>query len=119
MRIVSTDTVTPYTWGAACSAWPLADMETLSVKEEHMPPGTAERGHRHARARQFFYILQGEAALETGEARHLLHASEGLEIAPGIPHRILNTSAADLRFLVISTPSTAGDRIETETDTES
>lgn len=79
-----------------------------------MPPGTAERGHLHRRSRQFFYILGGEATLETGDTRHLLHASEGLEIPPGVPHRILNASAVDLRFLVISTPSTAGDRIETE-----
>jgi mannose-6-phosphate isomerase-like protein (cupin superfamily) len=114
MHIVSTDTVTAYTWGAGCKAWALADTEVLSVKEESMPPGTAERDHRHQRARQFFYILRGEATLEAGEAARTLYAGEGIEIAPGIPHRICNVSTEGLRFLVISAPSTAGDRIETE-----
>jgi len=40
-----------------------------------------------------------------------LHACEGLSIYAGLPHRIRNASAADVRFLVISQPSTKhGDR---------
>lgn len=40
-----------------------------------------------------------------------LKEQEGLEIRPGLPHRIANESETDLEFILCSQPSTAGDRI--------
>lgn len=99
-----------YIWGSGCDGWILAPGPDLSVIEERMPPGTVETRHVHARARQFFYVLSGTLvmALETGTVA--LQAMEGLEVAPGTPHQARNDSDADVRFLVISGPSTRGDR---------
>jgi len=105
-------TVRGYTWGTGCRAWPLVETDTLSVKEEEMPPGTAETPHLHRRSRQFFYILEGTAFFETKEETAEVRAGEGMEIAPGMRHRIQNRSAETLRFLVISEPPASADRIE-------
>jgi len=43
-----------YTWGAGCDGWNLLAGEALSVKQERMPPATAEQWHYHANAQQFF-----------------------------------------------------------------
>jgi len=75
-----------------------------------MPPGTAEQRHLHERARQFFYVLEGELTLEVDQRAFLVAAGEGLEIEPGQLHQALNWSAADVRFLVISHPPSHGDR---------
>ena len=75
-----------------------------------MPPGTAEVRHRHARARQFFYVLAGQLDVEVEGTGHRLAAGVGLEIAPGAAHQVGNRSAGDAVFLVISQPPSHGDR---------
>ena len=69
-----------------------------------MPSGTSEARPVHERARQFFFVLEGEAVLEIDGLEHLLAARHGLEVAPGTAHQIFNRAATDLNFLVISLP---------------
>jgi mannose-6-phosphate isomerase-like protein (cupin superfamily) len=116
-----------YIWGEHCDGWNLVDHSDLSVKMERMPPHTAEQNHFHQHARQFFFILKGNAViflasedpenLLAGEKQEMpdfqrieLKEQEGLEIRPGLPHRIANESEKDLEFILCSQPSTAGDR---------
>ncbi len=99
-----------YTWGQACDGWHLLKGDDLSVIEERMPPGTEELRHRHARSRQFFYVLAGEAELELEGREHRLGAGQGLHVPPGQAHQMRNRSAADVRFLVVSAPRSHGDR---------
>ena len=77
-----------------------------------MPPGTSEVRHYHQRARQFFFVLAGEATLEVDGVGHPLRPREGLEVAPGALHTMQNRGAEPLEFLVISAPTTRGDRVE-------
>ena len=100
-----------YLWGDGCDGWNLVDRPDLSVKQERMPPHTAEVEHYHQKARQFFYILTGTATFETTEGRVEVAAGQGLEIEPGLKHRIKNESAEALVFILCSQPSTANDRI--------
>jgi mannose-6-phosphate isomerase-like protein (cupin superfamily) len=105
-------TTTPEPWGAGCLAWRLLPGADLAVAEEVMPPGTSEVRHRHARARQFFYVLEGELAMETADGTTRLAAGEGLEMPPGVAHCARNLSSGPVRLLVISAPTTQGDREE-------
>jgi mannose-6-phosphate isomerase-like protein (cupin superfamily) len=101
-----------YMWGDGCDGWNFVDRPELSVKQERMPPNTAEADHYHRVARQFFFILQGTAVFETAEGRFEVAANQGLEIEPGLKHRIKNESETDLVFILCSQPTTAGDRVE-------
>jgi len=101
-----------YKWGGSCEGWRLADTAALSVIEERVPPGGEEVRHFHRIARQFFYVLEGEATLEVEGVMHKVVGGSGIEIAPGQRHKFLNKSERDVCFLVISTPSTKGDREE-------
>jgi len=100
-----------YLWGAQCDGWNLVDNPELSVKMERMPPHTSEQEHFHQVARQFFFILKGIATFHTEEGRVEVQAQEGLEIRPGLRHRIANEGEDDLEFILCSQPSTSGDRI--------
>lgn len=108
----SAATAEHYTWGEGCDGWFLVRTPELHVIEERMPPGTAERAHHHGRARQFFYVLEGELTMVLGGAEVLLCAGEGLEIAPGKVHQAVNRSSAAVRFLVTSQPPSHSDRID-------
>ena len=108
--IVDTSNAEHYRWGGACDGWHLLRSEDLSVIEERMPPGTAEHRHFHFRARQFFYVLEGELTIEVDGNLQSMKPHQGLEILPGQPHQALNQSGGEVRFLVISQPPSHGDR---------
>jgi mannose-6-phosphate isomerase-like protein (cupin superfamily) len=109
--MISKDTAEYYSWGEGCDGWHLVKQPELSVIHERMPPGTAEVRHFHERSRQFSFVLAGVATLEVAGAREQLHARQGVEVAPGVPHQIFNESEAEVEFLVISHPTTRGDRV--------
>ncbi|HUB18982.1 MAG TPA: cupin domain-containing protein [Acidobacteriaceae bacterium] len=108
---VSTETAEHYTWGEVCDGWHLARSEGLSAIEERMPPGAKEQRHFHTKARQFFYVLEGELTMEIEGRLHALGERQGLEIAPGEKHQARNESSGDVRFLVMSAPPAQGDRV--------
>ena len=112
--MISKDTAEHYTWGQGCDGWRLVDQTGLSVIHERMPPGTAEQRHLHQQARQFFFILSGSAVMELAGTVHTLLPQQGIEIPPGTPHQIRNESDSDVEFLVISQPTTRGDRLPFE-----
>jgi mannose-6-phosphate isomerase-like protein (cupin superfamily) len=110
--VISVKNAEHYTWGAGCDGWHLVKSDELSIIQERMPPGTAEIKHYHQRARQFFFILSGEATLELDGETRVLREREGIEVPPGAPHQMRNQSNVDLLFTVTSTPKSHGDRVE-------
>ncbi|HBU78826.1 MAG TPA: cupin domain-containing protein [Muricauda sp.] len=101
-----------YKWGTDCNGWHLLKSHSLSVIEELMPPNTSEVKHYHSMAQQFFYILKGEAVFELKNGIVRVLEREGIHIAPKSVHQIRNEGKVDLEFLVISEPTSRGDRIE-------
>ncbi|MEK9911074.1 MAG: cupin domain-containing protein [Candidatus Puniceispirillum sp.] len=99
-----------YQWGDGGMAWRLLDKETLGVFEETLAPGTGEEMHYHLRAEQCFYMLSGVAKMRVGNKILTLDEGTATHIPAGTAHAISNASAMEIRFLVISTPSTYGDR---------
>jgi mannose-6-phosphate isomerase-like protein (cupin superfamily) len=108
---VSRQNAEHYQWGDNCDGYFLLKQPEAHVIEERMPPGTSEQAHRHERARQLFYVLEGELTMcfESGEVR--VSPGAALEIEPGTVHQAKNETDADVRFLVVSVPPSRGDRI--------
>ena len=86
----------------------------FQVKQERMPPDTAEQLHYHVNATQFFFILSGTANFLIDGQVSTVNQYQGIEIKPGQKHRISNTSGTDLEFILYSQPSTKNDRINCE-----
>jgi mannose-6-phosphate isomerase-like protein (cupin superfamily) len=99
-----------YVWGGVSEGWHLLKHEGLSVIEERVPPGAGEVRHVHARARQFFYVLSGRATLELAHGAVTFGPGQGVHVPPGAEHRFANASDEEVVFLVISAPTTTGDR---------
>ena len=93
-----------------CKAWVLVDTDMLSVKQEYMPPHTAEVFHFHQIAQQFFFILKGTATIEVQGALHVVMVGNGFHVLPREIHRITNHSGESLEFFVSSQPSANYDR---------
>lgn len=103
-----------YTWGDNCSGWHLVQTESLSIIEELIPPNTKEKKHHHKVSQQFFRILKGKATFEVEKELIEVEEGKGIHILPNVKHSIRNDQPVDLEFLVISQPTTRGDRIEEE-----
>jgi mannose-6-phosphate isomerase-like protein (cupin superfamily) len=110
--ITSRQNAQHYNWGDGCDGWVLLPNKDLTVIEERMPPGTFEIPHHHERARQLFYVLEGEFVMELAGERFLLAPGDSIEVAPGIRHQARNDGDVDVRFIVASSPTTYGDRVE-------
>ncbi len=111
MKALSREQAEHYRWGDGCDGWFLLKREGVHVIEERMPPGTEEKRHRHERARQLFYVLEGELTMRFDGGDVKIAARQSLEIAPGVSHQARNDSSGDVSFLVISVPPSHGDRI--------
>ena len=116
MKVLSASNAEHYIWPSAigaqgCDGWHLHRSENLSVIEERMPPGTAERRHLHQITTQFFYVLAGELSIELNGEEHHLAPCTGLTVSAQAPHQVFNRGSDDARFLVISQPPSHGDRI--------
>ena len=104
-----------YKWGDNCSGWHLVKSQSLSVIEELMPPKTQENKHHHKFSQQFFRILKGKATFEIENEIIEIEEGNGIHIPAKMKHRIRNEQTENLVFIVISEPTTRGDRFD-ETD---
>jgi mannose-6-phosphate isomerase-like protein (cupin superfamily) len=113
-QITSTESAEHYKWGGPhgtdCDGWLLVKTTDLNIIEELMPPGTQEERHFHAKARQFFFVLEGELSMEVEHHDFVLCPGQGLEIAPGEHHQAMNRSEHSMRMVVTSQPPSHGDR---------
>jgi len=110
--IVSTENAEHYIWGEINDGWHLLKRDDMSVIQERVLAGGTEVMHYHNIARQFFYILNGEATMVFEDHEVSLKKGQGIEIAPTVKHQFKNRSNADVHFLVISVPTTRGDRVD-------
>ncbi len=112
--VTSIETAEHYVWGEGCDGWHLLKRDDMSVIQERVPAGGTEVMHYHNTARQFFYILDGEGTMVFEGQTVKLKEGQGMEIAPQVKHQFKNQSDTDVQFIVISVPSTRGDRINLE-----
>jgi mannose-6-phosphate isomerase-like protein (cupin superfamily) len=109
--VISVENAEHYIWGEVCDGWHLFKREDISIIQERVPAGGAEVMHYHNVARQFFYILEGEGTIVFEDHEVVLKNGQGLEIPLQVKHQFKNQSNSDVHFLVISIPTTKGDRI--------
>lgn len=108
--MIDKTTAEHYQWGDQCDGWYLLKRDDLLIIHEKMPSQTAERRHYHHHARQFFFVLSGVLTMEVAGIVHQLSAQQGIEIPPHSLHQASNQSEQAVEFLVISQPTTRGDR---------
>jgi mannose-6-phosphate isomerase-like protein (cupin superfamily) len=109
--VVSIENAEHYIWGEICDSWHLLKRDDISIIQERVPAGGTEVMHYHQTARQFFYVLEGEGTMAFEDEVIVLKKGQGIEIAPRIKHQFKNQSDDEVHFLVISVPTTRGDRV--------
>jgi uncharacterized cupin superfamily protein len=74
-----------------------------------LPPGKVQCPfHSHHAEEEMFFILEGEGELRFGGARYPIRAGDVIACPCGgasVAHQIINTGAAEMRYLAVSTVS--------------
>lgn len=108
--MISKEYAEHYQWGDRCDGWYLVNRQDMLIIHEKMPPGTREKRHYHAASRQFFFVLSGVLTMELDGTVQDISAQQGIEIPPQSAHQAQNNGDGAVEFLVISHPTTRGDR---------
>ena len=117
MHPASKSTKKAYQWGDGGISWPLVETMGLLVVEETLAPGGSEKHHYHNQAAQCFKMLVGCAVMQFADGQNVENdTGMHLHIPPETCHAIVNQTGEEIRFLVISAPSSRGDRHEVEQD---
>ena len=92
MDKISRNTAEHYCWKEICDGWHFMKRDDMSVIAEKMPPHTAEDMHCHRKARQFFYILSGEAVMKLSDSEIVIYAGEGHSVSEKNTEKIFGVS---------------------------
>ena len=60
--------------------------------------------HKHEVQEQVYHVLEGEGLMEIDVKKQLVRRHDVIFLPPGVAHAIENTGAADLIFLVVTSP---------------
>ena len=111
MKIVNRENAEHYNWKTVCDGWHFLKSDELSITAEKMPPNTFEDMHYHSKARQFFYVLSGEAEMRFRNETLKLKVGTGVEIEQMEIHQMANVSENPVEFIVVSMPKSHGDKV--------
>jgi len=76
----------------------------FSLVESISPPGIGSPLHRHIRADQALYVLEGELEIVADSESFSFTKGETCLIRRGTPHREINRSRSETRFITIHSP---------------
>jgi mannose-6-phosphate isomerase-like protein (cupin superfamily) len=101
-----------YFFGENCDGWIIDNSNELGIIEEKMPPHTKENNHFHINSKQMIFVKSGTAIFDMEGVQYKVEANQYFMVVPGLSHKIINDADEDLEFIVISHPSSIGDRFE-------
>lgn len=113
MTVINRDNAERYQWGAESDAWYRCKSGHLSVIEERVPPGAEEASHYHRKSHQVFFVLEGTVSFTLGKQHYDLEPGDSLEVPAGKIHSLVNPGDEAAFVLVISTPESHSDRVDT------
>lgn len=103
MKIVNALTSNPVQNPHAVEAKRLYDSVHAEVIHMNLKPGQSLRRHTTP-TDVFFYILEGNGAVEIGDEREEVSRDMLIESPKNIPHLLSNTGKEPFRFLVVKVP---------------
>ncbi|MBT8062610.1 MAG: cupin domain-containing protein [Gammaproteobacteria bacterium] len=112
MSIINRKNAEHYRWGGNCDAWHLLKTRRMSVVEERVPRGGAEKAHYHRYSTQLFYLLAGSVRFSLGAEILNLQPGDAVHVSPGVIHMLENTGDTDAVLLVMSNPESHSDRYD-------
>jgi len=78
--------------------------ENLGARLWRLPPGSANTLHKHIRAEEFYFVLEGVGRVRVGGQTLTVPRHGGLLVGPDSLRQVFNDTAADTLWLIIGGP---------------
>lgn len=78
--------------------------ELLGARLWRMPPKSANTLHKHIRAEEFYFVLEGTGRLRVGNETLTIPRLGGALVGPDVVRQIFNDSDAEVLWLIIGAP---------------
>jgi mannose-6-phosphate isomerase-like protein (cupin superfamily) len=78
--------------------------ETLSARLWRLPPGSANTLHKHVRAEEFYFVLEGVGRMRIGEETLTVPKHGGVLVGPSQLRQVFNDTASHVLWLIVGAP---------------
>lgn len=78
--------------------------EILGARLWRLPPNSANTLHRHVRAEEFFFVVEGTGRIRIGEDTLTVPRYGGVLVGPGLLRQIFNDTPAETLWLIVGAP---------------
>lgn len=78
--------------------------ELLGARLWRMPPGSANTRHRHVRAEEFYFVLEGTGRILVGEESLTVPRYGGVLVGPAVVRQIFNDTGVETLWLIVGAP---------------
>jgi mannose-6-phosphate isomerase-like protein (cupin superfamily) len=78
--------------------------EILGARLWRLPPKSANTLHRHVRAEEFFFVLEGTGRMRVGEETLTVPRHGGVLIGPSALRQIFNDTEEEALWLIVGAP---------------
>jgi mannose-6-phosphate isomerase-like protein (cupin superfamily) len=87
--------------------------ENLGARLWRMPPRSANTLHRHIKAEEFYFVIEGTGRIRVGNETHTIPKHGGVLVGPEQVRQIFNDTEAETLWLIVSAPDREGEPGET------
>jgi mannose-6-phosphate isomerase-like protein (cupin superfamily) len=78
--------------------------ELLGARLWRMPPKSANTLHKHLRAEEFYFVLEGTGRLRVGEETLTVPKHGGVLVGPNLLRQVFNDQDEEVLWLIIGAP---------------
>lgn len=78
--------------------------ENMGARLWRMPPQSANTLHKHIRAEEFYFVLEGTGRLRVGEETLTIPKHSGVLVGPDQLRQVFNDTDAEVLWLIIGAP---------------
>jgi mannose-6-phosphate isomerase-like protein (cupin superfamily) len=78
--------------------------ELLGARLWRLPPKSANTLHRHVRAEEFYFVLQGTGRMRVDGQTLTIPTLGGVLVGPAVVRQIFNDSDAEVLWLIVGAP---------------
>lgn len=78
--------------------------ENLGARLWRLPPKSANTLHKHIRAEEFYFVLEGTGRMRVGEETLTVPKHGGVLVGPGELRQVFNDTEAEVLWLILGAP---------------
>lgn len=78
--------------------------EILGARLWRLPPQSANTLHRHVRAEEFYFVLEGNGRMRVGDETLTVPKYGGVLVGPATLRQVFNDSDTDTLWLIVGAP---------------